>query len=124
MPRVVGSWQVNPERNGGSRHYVDFGVFQVRFNRSQAGVHLRRPRPQPNGLDEELWLHLESRWGVATPFLQSIGPQAFSELRSRVVAGLTTTFASSYTSEVSLADVLDPGAFRVTSSRPPGRSFS
>ena len=48
---------------------------------------------------------------LLTPFLQSIGPHAFSELRSRVVAGLTTTFVSSYTSEVSLADVLDPSVF-------------
>jgi len=48
---------------------------------------------------------------LLTPFLQSIGPDAFSELRSRVAAGLTTTFASTYTSEVSLADVLDPGVF-------------
>lgn len=51
-------------------------------------------------------------WNVGgwllTPFLQSIGPKSFGELRSRVAAGLTTTFASRYTSEISLADVLDP----------------
>jgi NADPH:quinone reductase len=54
-------------------------------------------------------------WNVGgwllTPFLQSIGPNAFSELRARVATGLTTTFASTYTSEISLAEVLDPGVF-------------
>jgi NADPH2:quinone reductase len=54
-------------------------------------------------------------WNVGgwllTPFLQSIGPDSFGELRSRVAAGLTTTFASRYTSEISLADVLDPSVF-------------
>ncbi len=54
-------------------------------------------------------------WNVGgwllTPFLQSIGPDAFSELRARVATGLTTTFASTYASEVALADVLDPSVF-------------
>jgi NADPH2:quinone reductase len=51
-------------------------------------------------------------WGIGgwllTPFLGSLEPDTFSRLRSRVVAGLKTTFASSYTSEVSLAGILDP----------------
>ncbi len=50
-------------------------------------------------------------WSVGgwllTPFLQSIGPEAFGEFRARVVAGLTTTFASTYTREVSLAGALE-----------------
>jgi NADPH:quinone reductase len=54
-------------------------------------------------------------WSVGgwllTPFLQSIGAERFSELRARVAAGLTTTFASSYANEVSLADVLHPSVF-------------
>jgi NADPH:quinone reductase-like Zn-dependent oxidoreductase len=54
-------------------------------------------------------------WNVGgwllTPFLQSIGPEHFSQLREQVVAGLTTTFASTYSSEISLADVLDPSVF-------------
>jgi NADPH2:quinone reductase len=51
-------------------------------------------------------------WGIGgwllTPFLGSIDPGAFSRLRSRVAAGLKTTFASSYTGEVSLVGLLDP----------------
>jgi len=51
-------------------------------------------------------------WGLGgwllTPFLGSIDPDTFGRLRSRVEAGLKTTFASSYTSEVSLTEMLDP----------------
>ena len=49
-------------------------------------------------------------WGVGgwllTPFLQQIGPEGLARLRSRVATELTTTFASSYTDEVSLAGAL------------------
>ncbi len=54
-------------------------------------------------------------WNVGgwllTPFLQSIGPERFGQIRQTVTAGLTTTFASSYSSEISLAQVLDPSVF-------------
>ncbi len=53
-------------------------------------------------------------WGVAgwllTPFLQRIGSDGVDRLRRRVAAGLTTTFASGYTSQVSLAGALAPDA--------------
>ena len=66
-------------------------------------------------------------WNVGgwllTPFLQSIGPDSFGELRSRVAAGLTTTFASVYTSEISLADVLDPGVFSRYRKQATGEKF-
>ena len=45
---------------------------------------------------------------LLTPFLGSIEPEMFSRFRSRVAGGLKTTFASSYTSEVSLVGMLDP----------------
>ncbi len=51
-------------------------------------------------------------WGVGgwllTPFLGTLSMDDHSRLRSRVVAGLTTTFASSYSDEVSLEGLLDP----------------
>src|SRR5271163_1731745 len=51
-------------------------------------------------------------WGVGgwllTPFLASTKPDTLARLRSRVAAGLKTTFASSYTGEISLAGMLDP----------------
>ena len=66
-------------------------------------------------------------WNVGgwllTPFLQSIGPDSFGELRSRVAAGLTTTFASRYTSEISLADVLDPTVFSRYRKQATGEKF-
>lgn len=43
---------------------------------------------------------------LLTPFLQKIGPDAMGRLRDRVAAGLKTTFASSYTAEVSLSGAL------------------
>ncbi len=50
-------------------------------------------------------------WGVGgwllTPFLQKLGAEGVGRLRRRVAEGIRTTFASSYTSEVSLAGALD-----------------
>ena len=49
-------------------------------------------------------------WGVGgwllPPFLQRIGPEAGLSLRERVASEITTTFASHYTSRVSLAGAL------------------
>jgi NADPH:quinone reductase-like Zn-dependent oxidoreductase len=66
-------------------------------------------------------------WGVGgwllTPFLQSIGPEEFARLRARVAAGLTTTFASTYTREVSLAGALEPDAFTSYARQATGTKF-
>lgn len=49
-------------------------------------------------------------WAVGgwllTPFLQKIGPQRVQELKTRVASELKTTFASHYTRELTLAEVL------------------
>jgi NADPH:quinone reductase len=49
-------------------------------------------------------------WGIGgwllTPFLQKIGPEAAQKLRERVAREIKTTFASTYTKEVSLREVL------------------
>ena len=54
-------------------------------------------------------------WGVGgwllTPFLQNAGAETIGRLRARVAAELTTTFASTYTREVSLPGMLQPEAF-------------
>jgi NADPH:quinone reductase len=66
-------------------------------------------------------------WGIGgwllTPFLQSIGPEAFQALRRRVVSGLGTTFASTYTKEVSLAEALQPDAFSVYGMHATGEKY-
>jgi NADPH:quinone reductase-like Zn-dependent oxidoreductase len=51
-------------------------------------------------------------WGIGgwllTPFLQKIGFEAAQKLRERVAAEIKTTFASTYTKEISLAEALKP----------------
>ena len=51
-------------------------------------------------------------WGLGgwllTPFLMKIGMAEAQKLRNRVAAELKTTFASHYTAEIGLAEVLDP----------------
>jgi len=66
-------------------------------------------------------------WGVGgwllTPFLQSVGAEAFGRLRARVAAELATTFASTYPREVSLAGMLRPDAFHAYVKRATGEKF-
>jgi NADPH2:quinone reductase len=73
------------------------------------------PRPT------ELKRNFGMAWGVGGwlvfPFLQKIGPQATARLQERVVAELTTTFASHYTAEISLAEALDPSIIAAYSKR-------
>ena len=51
-------------------------------------------------------------WGIGgwllTPFLQTIGAEAAQALKERVAAEITTTFASTYTKELSLVEALQP----------------
>ncbi len=66
-------------------------------------------------------------WGIGgwllTPFLQSAGAETVGRLRARVAAELTTTFASTYTREVSLAGMLSPDAFNAYVKRATGEKF-
>jgi NADPH:quinone reductase len=66
-------------------------------------------------------------WGLGgwllTPFLLSGGAEAIGRLRARVAAELTTTFASTYTREVSLAGMLSPDAFNGYVKRATGEKF-
>jgi NADPH2:quinone reductase len=58
----------------------------------------------------ELTRSYGTAWGVGgwllTPFLQKVGFEAGQKLRARVSAEIKTTFASSYTKEISLAEAL------------------
>jgi NADPH2:quinone reductase len=69
------------------------------------------------GLDRgptELTRNYGMAWGLGgwllTPFLGKIGLDGIIRLRDKVAAGLTTTFASHYTAEVSLAGALQLNA--------------
>jgi hypothetical protein len=66
-------------------------------------------------------------WGIGgwllTYFLQNAGAETIGRLRARVAAELTTTFASTYTREVSLAGMLKPDAFNAYVKRATGEKF-
>jgi len=66
-------------------------------------------------------------WGIGgwllTPFIQTAGAETFGRLRARVAAELTSTFASNYTREVSLAGMLHPDAFNEYVKRATGEKF-
>lgn len=66
-------------------------------------------------------------WGVGgwllMPFLASLGPEDFARLQARVAGELTTTFASRYTDEISLAQVLDLDVMRRYARQATGEKF-
>ena len=66
-------------------------------------------------------------WNVGgwllTPFLLRIGSDNTNRLRRRVAAGLKTTFASTYTDEVSLSGALELGAMATYAQQATGSKF-
>ena len=66
-------------------------------------------------------------WGIGGwllwPFLKRVGPKRMNELKSRVVAGLDSTFRSHYAGSLSLADVLDPAMIAQYSKRSTGLKY-
>ncbi len=63
-----------------------------------------------------------SGWLLPT-FLGKAGGEVVQRLRKRVLAELTTTFASHYTAELSLAEALDPETIRRYSRKATGAKF-
>ncbi len=66
-------------------------------------------------------------WGIGgwllTPFLQKIGREGAQALRERVAREVKTTFASSYTKEVSLAEALQLDAIAVYTKQATGEKY-
>ena len=66
-------------------------------------------------------------WGVGgfllTPFLMKAGAETVQRLRDRVAAELTTTFASHYTAEISLAEALQLETVRAYARKATGEKF-
>jgi NADPH2:quinone reductase len=66
-------------------------------------------------------------WGVSgwllTPFLGTLAMEDHARLRGRVGAGLTTTFASSYSDEVSLDGLLDPATAQAYARQATGSKY-
>jgi NADPH:quinone reductase len=82
------------------------------------------------GLDRgptELTRSFGMAWDVGgwlvTPFLQKVGAEKVAAMRRRVAAGLTTTFASSFAGEVTLAGALQLDAIAVYSRQATGRKY-
>ena len=82
------------------------------------------------GLDRgptELTRSFGFAWDVGgwllTPFLQSLEPEKLQRLRQRVADGLQSTFASTYTREVSLVEALQPEAYLAYSLQATGEKF-
>lgn len=75
----------------------------------------------------ELTRNFGLAWGVGgwllTAFLQKAGPEAFAELKARVVAGLDTTFASHYAKQISLAEALSLDAIAVYARQASGAKY-
>lgn len=66
-------------------------------------------------------------WGMGGwllfPFLQKAGTDTVQKLKQRVAAELKTTFASSYSKEISLAEALQPEAIAVYGQRATGTKY-
>ncbi|WP_372827293.1 zinc-binding dehydrogenase [Polaromonas sp.] len=66
-------------------------------------------------------------WGMGGwllfPFLQRISPAAAQALRQRVASELKTTFASSYSKEISLAEALQPAEIAAYGQRATGTKY-
>ena len=75
----------------------------------------------------ELTRNFGMAWGVGgwllTPFLQKIGLDGMARLRGRVAAELSTTFASSYTDQVSLVGALQLDAIAAYSRQATGSKY-
>jgi hypothetical protein len=82
------------------------------------------------GLDRgptELSRNFGMAWAVAgfllTPYLISVGPEETERMRQRVAADITTTFASSYSQTVSLAEALTLDAIRAYGKQATGSKY-
>lgn len=66
-------------------------------------------------------------WDVAgwllTPHLARLAPETIGAMRQRVMAGLTTTFASHYKARIALEDMLSPEAVRTYGARRTGEKY-
>ncbi len=66
-------------------------------------------------------------WGIGgfllTPYLMKVGGEEVAAMRARVIADRATIFASSYTGEISLTDMLDPETAKAYQAKATGSKF-
>ena len=79
--------------------------------------------PSPTVLNRSFGLS----WGLGgwllTPFIGRVGMEKFQEMRDRVAKEITTTFASNYTQEISLEEMLDPEIIKTYAKQATGTKF-
>ena len=98
------------------------------FNRYGSNVH--KQAYIYGGLDTSptvLHRNFGLAWGLGgwllTPFLDRVGPEAAERLRQRVADEVTTTFASQYAKEISLAEALGLENIAVYNRRATGKKY-
>jgi NADPH:quinone reductase-like Zn-dependent oxidoreductase len=79
--------------------------------------------PSPTELSRAFGFSWALSGWLLTPFLQKIGQEAAEGLRQRVVRELKTTFASHYSKEISLREVLDPEVIKGYMRRATGEKY-
>ena len=66
-------------------------------------------------------------WGLGgwllTPMIGKIGMERFQQMRARVAAEITTTFASSYAAEISLEEMLQPDIIKAYAKQATGQKY-
>jgi NADPH2:quinone reductase len=79
--------------------------------------------PSPTILNRSFGLS----WGLGgwllTPFIGRVGMEKFQEMRERVAKEITTTFASNYTQEISLEEMLEPEIIKTYAKQATGTKF-
>jgi NADPH2:quinone reductase len=79
--------------------------------------------PTPTVLNRSFGLS----WGLGgwllTPFIGRVGMEKFQEMRDRVAKEIKTTFASNYTKEVSLEEMLSPDAIKTYAKQATGTKY-
>ena len=79
--------------------------------------------PTPTVLNRSFGL----QWGLGgwllTPMIGRIGMERFAEMRQRVVKEIRTTFASHYTQEISLEDMLQPDTIKAYAKQGTGAKY-
>lgn len=78
---------------------------------------------RPTVLDRTFGMAWSIGGWLLMPFLARVGPHEAQRLRERVAAEITTTFASSYTDEVSLAGMLDIDTIRAYARQATGQKY-
>ena len=79
--------------------------------------------PRPTEIDRSIGMAWGAGGWLVMSFLAKIGPQAERRLKDRVTADLTTTFASGYTADISLAEALQPNIIAAYCKRATGEKY-